>query len=550
MKTHTLKIRLPLLAAEVLLLLVCLIILGIPTLVLAQMTYLGTINGKTSYARDVNNSGQVVGQSTNWEYAFLWENGVMTDLGNLGGNMAYALAINDHGQIVGTSKIDGSTHHAFLWENGTMTDLGIEGDPWDINNQGQIALEGRTPSGDLHTFIWENGVMTDLGPTFSPFINEDGQVVGGETIITATGFFSRLLVWQDGVVTELGTTEEGVEFWPYRMNNNGQIIGRRGKFALGSLLWEDGVTIDLGGPDSIAYDINDVGQVVRNKYSHEPYSANAVLWDCGETIYLQTVGVGSLATAINDHGQVVGFTWLPSGEGSAFIMNYVSEPSIRIDTPNGGEDFPAGTTYEIIWTSCGVIEYVNIEYSTNNGAEWIEIVSTTENSGSYSWEIPCDLSDVCLVRISDVDSELSDTSDEVFSIIDDEAPYVAAIVEKNHLWPPNRKMVDVDLTFEVSDICDPEPGVSIEVTSDEPTATATGAGASRHAPDAEITDDGRILVRAERSGKGDGRVYQITVTVIDESGNSASFSAPVKVNSSKNKEAVDSGQNYDATLVN
>ena len=50
---------------------------------------------------------------------------------------------------------------------------------------------------------------------------------------------------------------------------------------------------------SLAYDINDYGQVVGNKYSHEPYSANAVLWDCGETIYLRPIGLGSLATAIN-----------------------------------------------------------------------------------------------------------------------------------------------------------------------------------------------------------------------------------------------------------
>jgi len=111
-------------------------------------------------------------------------------------------------------------------------------------------------------------------------------------------------------------------------------------------------------------------------------------------------------------------------------------------------------------------------------------------------------------------------------------------------------MVDVGFSFEVLDNCEEEIGVSIEVTSDEPTATAPGAGGSKHAPDAEITDDDRILIRAERSGKSDGRVYIITVTAADGSGNSTSSSASVKVNHSKKKEAIDSGQNYDATEIN
>jgi hypothetical protein len=262
------------------------------------------------------------------------------------------------------------------------------------------------------------------------------------------------------------------------------------------------------------------------------------------------------SVAMNANGNFV-ITWnsnLQDGSASGvYAQRYYAhpapEPSITVTSPNGGEELLAGTTH-ITWESTGEIENVRIEYSINNGTDWTDIAASTENDGSYTWEVPCNPSDECLIRISDVDSEASDTSDEVFSIIDDEAPYVAVIVEKNHLWPPYRKMVDVDLTFEVSDICDPEPDVSIEVTSDEPTATAPGAGGSKHAPDAEFTDDGRVLLRAERSGEGDGRVYEITVTATDESGNSASSSVSVKVNHDKKKDAIDSGQNYYATQIN
>jgi hypothetical protein len=111
-------------------------------------------------------------------------------------------------------------------------------------------------------------------------------------------------------------------------------------------------------------------------------------------------------------------------------------------------------------------------------------------------------------------------------------------------------MVDVGLSYQVSDNCDIDLDVSIVVTSDEPTATAPGAGGSSHAPDAEITVDDRVLLRAERSGKGDGRVYEITVTATDAAGSNSSSSVAISVNHNKKDEAVDSGQNYDATQVN
>jgi hypothetical protein len=64
---------------------------------------------------------------------------------------------------------------------------------------------------------------------------------------------------------------------------------------------------------------------------------------------------------------------------------------------------------------------------------------------------------------------------------------------------------------------------------------------------AEVTEDGKVRMRAENSGEGDGRVYGINITATDSSGNDDSASTFVNVNKSKKKEAVDSGQNYDAT---
>ncbi len=157
----------------------------------------GTVSSR---AQDLNNRGQVVGQSFMGSdgtgkgvfHGFIWENGSMKDLGDLGGNYANARAINDRGQVTGESITASGLLHAFLWENGTMSDLGIRaGAPpgggssgYDINNQGQIA--GWSES---HAVFWDRGVIMDLGTlgganSVAITLNERGQVIGDSLIST------------------------------------------------------------------------------------------------------------------------------------------------------------------------------------------------------------------------------------------------------------------------------------------------------------------------------------------------------------------------------
>jgi hypothetical protein len=94
-----------------------------------------------------------------------------------------------------------------------------------------------------------------------------------------------------------------------------------------------------------------------------------------------------------------------------------SSPTIKVLTPNGGEELPVGSRYSITWYATDSREQVKIEYTVNGGETWTEIIGATENDGDYDWIIPDEPSDICLVRISEIDGEPVDISNAVFSIV-------------------------------------------------------------------------------------------------------------------------------------
>ena len=105
-------------------------------------------------ARDINESGQVVGWAPNHglDHAFLWEDGVLHDLGGFLLGQTHATGINDAGVIIGTSySPDFLTARNFIWRDGVVSDINDllpEDSPYcvftasDINNAGQIVAEG------------------------------------------------------------------------------------------------------------------------------------------------------------------------------------------------------------------------------------------------------------------------------------------------------------------------------------------------------------------------------------------------------------------------
>ena len=103
--------------------------------------------------------------------------------------------------------------------------------------------------------------------------------------------------------------------------------------------------------------------------------------------------------------------------GTTFSIVRAGTPAITVTSPNGGNYLWAGVPWNINWDAVGDFSDVHIEYSTDNGGTWADIRLSTGNDGVHSWLVPDEMSDQCLVRISDAaDGDPTDVSDAVFSI--------------------------------------------------------------------------------------------------------------------------------------
>jgi hypothetical protein len=92
-------------------------------------------------------------------------------------------------------------------------------------------------------------------------------------------------------------------------------------------------------------------------------------------------------------------------------------------------------------------------------------------------------------------------------------------------------MVTINAAVAVSDICDPAASfVLTSITSNEPdNGTGDGDKPNDIQGAAYGTADTSFQLRSERSGRGTGRIYTITYTASDKSGNTTPIHLEVRV---------------------
>lgn len=121
-------------------------------------------------------------------------------------------------------------------------------------------------------------------------------------------------------------------------------------------------------------------------------------------------------------------------------------------------------------------------------------------------------------------------------IIDTIAPIISPAADKTILWPAKHQMVNVTIFTNSSDNSGDPVSLTAIVSSNEP---QNGLGDGDTSPDwtEPIVSDGIITLqlRAERSGKGNGRIYTIYMVASDQSGNSSTAQVNILVPHDKGK---------------
>ena len=99
-----------------------------------------------------------------------------------------------------------------------------------------------------------------------------------------------------------------------------------------------------------------------------------------------------------------------------FGIQFSKAQNLQVTFPNGGESWLGGSSHAITWTYANV-DNIKIEYSLDNGLNWIILASSYPASAlSYNWTVPCIGSTRVKVRITNILQFTQDESNANFII--------------------------------------------------------------------------------------------------------------------------------------
>lgn len=220
---------------------------------------------------------------------------------------------------------------------------------------------------------------------------------------------------------------------------------------------------------------------------------------------------------------------LGSGDQSKYALNIAAWLSTN-NRCNSAPHANAGSDQTLELQSCdgvGVVldgsgsidpdaDPLSYRWSWNGGSAEGKIASVV---------LPLGVHEITLT-VSDPDGLISE--DKVLvKVADTIAPTLDVAVDRSLLWPPNHRLIPVNVSTKVTDACVESTRVElVSVISSEP---VNGIGNGNTNTDIIVSGSGTVMLRAERSGAGDGRTYTILYSATDIAGNTTYSSAMVEV---------------------
>ncbi len=127
--------------------------------------------------------------------------------------------------------------------------------------------------------------------------------------------------------------------------------------------------------------------------------------------------------ATDDYGN----TGSDTSDGVFTITTDATAPTVKVNSPVGGENWAGGSTHAINWTATDLdsgfgANPIDLYLSDDGGSTWAVIALGEANDGTYTWTVPTINSVQCLVEVvaTDVAGNVGfDTSDAVFTISTD-----------------------------------------------------------------------------------------------------------------------------------
>jgi pimeloyl-ACP methyl ester carboxylesterase len=226
-----------------------------------------------------------------------------------------------------------------------------------------------------------------------------------------------------------------------------------------------------------------------------------------------------------------GFPW----DASPLILSLQCPLNLTVTDPEGHRvGFDPSTGGSVVEIPGAIYAAPNVEGQyiilPGSPAGTYQIAGTAHEAGEYRLEVArLEPNGPRQLALFGGTISTGETLNFTFDVEDlDTPPTIRSVVATPEvLWPVNHQLIPVSVAADVSDDLDPAPVCHIvSVAGGEP-GNAPGDGNT--GSDWNITGPLTLELRAERSGRGAGRTYTITVECADASGNRSEAPVTVRV---------------------